>query len=248
MKIAMISGSPKVSGSASMYLLSQLEPLLQGCEITIVTADEVMWQKDETERKKCIREMLRRDAVVLSFPLYFDAIPSNMLLFMREAEQIMNEIPHEVSMELDENGDITVHRTVLHVIVNNGFYEASQNKTAIDMAHIWGNKCGFERGSGIAVGAGGMVQMAPMGKGPMHNLGAAMNEFASDIRSYGSGKKACVRSQQVILVEPNFPRFLYIKCAHIGWHQLAKKNGLRVKDIEGIIKDKNVMVRQGGGK
>ena len=33
MKIAMISGSPKASGSASMYLLSQLEALLQGDEI-----------------------------------------------------------------------------------------------------------------------------------------------------------------------------------------------------------------------
>ena len=31
---------------------------------------------------------IRRDVVVLSFPLYFDAIPSNMLLFMREAEKI----------------------------------------------------------------------------------------------------------------------------------------------------------------
>ena len=254
MKIAMISGSPKASGSASMYLLSQLEALLQGDEITIVPADALMRLKDEAEREKRIREMLGRDAIVLSFPLYFDAIPSNLLLFMQEAERIIESTPQSASAEIDVDGEMYVHKTVLHVIVNNGFYEASQNKTAIEMAHIWGNKCGFKRGSDIAVGAGGMVQMAPMGKGPMHNLGAAMKELAGDIRSYGSGRDTsygaasdncswCFRSKktnsnnrsEVILVEPNFPRFLYIQCAHMGWHQMAKKNGLRAKDIEGII-------------
>ena len=235
MKIAMISGSPKASGSASMYLLSQLEALLQGDEITIVPADVLMWLKDETEREKRIREMLGRDAIVLSFPLYFDAIPSNLLLFMQEAERIIESTPQSASAEIDVDGEMYVHKTVLHVIVNNGFYEASQNKTAIEMAHIWGNKCGFKRGSDIAVGAGGMVQMAPMGKGPMHNLGAAMKELAGDIRSFGSKKTGSRDNSEVILVEPNFPRFLYIQCAHMGWHQMAKKNGLRAKDIEGII-------------
>ena len=235
MKIAMISGSPKASGSASMYLLSQLEALLQGDEITIVPADVLMWLKDETEREKRIREMLGRDAIVLSFPLYFDAIPSNLLLFMQEAERIIESMPQSASAEIDVDGEMYVHKTVLHVIVNNGFYESSQNKTAIEMAHIWGNKCGFKRGSDIAVGAGGMVQMAPMGKGPMHNLGAAMKELAGDIRSFGSKKTGSRDNSEVILVEPNFPRFLYIQCAHMGWHQMAKKNGLRAKDIEGII-------------
>ena len=235
MKIAMISGSPKASGSASMYLLSQLEALLQGDEITIVPADALMRLKDETEREKRIREMLGRDAIVLSFPLYFDAIPSNLLLFMQEAERIIESMPQSASAEIDVDGEMYVHKTVLHVIVNNGFYESSQNKTAIEMAHIWGNKCGFKRGSDIAVGAGGMVQMAPMGKGPMHNLGAAMKELAGDIRSFGSKKTGSRDNSEVILVEPNFPRFLYIQCAHMGWHQMAKKNGLRAKDIEGII-------------
>ena len=235
MKIAMISGSPKASGSASMYLLSQLEALLQGDEITIVPADALMRLKDEAEREKRIREMLGRDAIVLSFPLYFDAIPSNLLLFMQEAERIIESMPQSASAEIDVDGEMYVHKTVLHVIVNNGFYESSQNKTAIEMAHIWGNKCGFKRGSDIAVGAGGMVQMAPMGKGPMHNLGAAMKELAGDIRSFGSKKTGSRDNSEVILVEPNFPRFLYIQCAHMGWHQMAKKNGLRAKDIEGII-------------
>lgn len=169
------------------------------------------------------------------FPLYFDVIPSNLLLFMQEAERIIESTPQSASAEIDVDGEMYVHKTVLHVIVNNGFYESSQNKTAIEMAHIWGNKCGFKRGSDIAVGAGGMVQMAPMGKGPMHNLGAAMKELAGDIRSFGSKKTGSRDNSEVILVEPNFPRFLYIQCAHMGWHQMAKKNGLRAKDIEGII-------------
>ena len=169
------------------------------------------------------------------FPLYFDAIPSNLLLFMQEAERIIESTPQSASAEIDVDGEMYVHKTVLHVIVNNGFYESSQNKTAIEMALIWGNKCGFKRGSDIAVGAGGMVQMAPKGKGPMHNLGAAMKELAGDIRSFGSKKTGSRDNSEVILVEPNFPRFLYIQCAHIGWHQMAKKNGLRAKDIEGII-------------
>lgn len=259
MKIAMISGSPKASDSTSMYLLSQLEPMLQGDEITIVPADALMQMKEKEERRKSIRELLDRDAIVLSFPLYFDGIPSNLLGFMQEAEHATNILPRKVSVEMDEKGELSVSKTVLHVIVNNGFYEASQNETAIEMAYIWGDRCGFERGSSIAAGAGGMVQMAPMGRGPMHNLGAALKELAGSIRSfknssgtsYGGASSDnsswCFRSKkagsrnnsEVILVEPNFPRFLYIQCAHIGWHQMAKKNGLRAKDIEGIIKDKS---------
>lgn len=229
MKIAMISGSPKATESASMYLLSQLETLLQGDEITIVPADTIMRMKDEAERKKYILELVETDAVILSFPLYFDGIPSNLLLFMQEAEKVICSMPQSTSARINANGEQCIHKTVLHVIVNNGFYEASQNKPAIEMTHIWGNKCGFERGSDLAAGAGGMVQMAPMGRGPMHNLGIAMKKLACDIRSNG-------KCADVILVEPNFPRFLYIKCAHMGWHQMAKRNGLGIRDIKGIIK------------
>ena len=76
---------------------------------------------------------------------------------------------------------------------------------------------------------------APLFEGDSAQPTPAMKELAGDIRSFGSKKTGSRDNSEVILVEPNFPRFLYIQCAHMGWHQMAKKNGLRAKDIEGII-------------
>ena len=87
----------------------------------------------------------------------------------------------------------------------------------------WAEKAGLERGSAIGIGAGEMVKMAPIGHGPSHNLGIAIEQFISDICEQ--------KSRDTIFVEPNFPRILYKAAAHAGWRAQVRKNGLKVSDI-----------------
>jgi hypothetical protein len=65
-----------------------------------------------------------------------------------------------------------------------------------------------------------MVQAAPIGRGPMKNLGKALDALVENIRG---GKTADNR-----FVEPNFPKVLYNMIAHMSWRIQAKRFGLKI--------------------
>lgn len=84
-------------------------------------------------------------------------------------------------------------------------------------------EAGLIWGQGIGIGAGGMINIAPIGAGPLARLGKTLNAFADTILQS--------RSAENITIKPNFPRFLYIKAAHMGWRAQAKKNGLKRREL-----------------
>ena len=212
MKIVMLSGSPKRKDSASIYLLEQLKKRMPDDEITLLRTDDLIHKIGDTDEMKNtdkIGDIDKTDALILSFPLYVDGIPSNVLAFMQETEQEWKN--HN-------------HKTMLYIVVNNGFYDAKQNKIAAGMTEVWGEACGLQIGNVLAVGGGGMMKSAPPGVGPMANLGKALNQFIDDIHEKKQG--------EVTLVEPNFPRFLYKEAGNMGWRHQAKANGLPVSEMK----------------
>lgn len=210
MKICMISGSPRKKGSNSMYILSQLKEMFDGKNSITLFSSDIFVNKEHN-----MADAFDCDALIIAFPLYVDGIPSNLLEFMEQAE----------SFFLDNSSKI--NHPVLNVIVNNGFYDARQNRIAIEMAFLWGKKLGLQRGSGLGVGAGEMMQFAKIGQGPMHNLGVELTKFVQSIMDE--------RDFETRFVEPNFPRILYILSAHMGWGKMAAQNGLKKKDIKGTL-------------
>lgn len=206
MKILMICGSPRPQKSTSQYLLNALkERLDQKNEVLIYQA---VGAKSNGEQA-ILENIEDTSVIVLAFPLYVDGIPGSLLRMMNNIEAQIKE--HKIDCKL-------------YVIANNGFYDARQNTIAIDMAWKWCEKCGMKKGRAIGVGAGEMVQAAPLGAGPSKNLGGVIEQLTEDISSRNSG--------ETIFVEPNFPRFLYKMAAHSGWHRSAKKNGLKIADIK----------------
>lgn len=213
MKIGMICGSPRLKDSTSMYLLRALKEKLEknnedgtGTEIRICHAS------GQNTAEPAGKEVYDSDVLILAFPLYVDSIPSNLLGTMHG---ILNEIRNKESAER--------RKPKVYLIVNNGFYDAVQNSIAIDQLWSWCGKCGFEKGYALAVGAGEMAQMSPLGHGPSVNLGNAVNRLAEDIYKGTTG--------ETVYVEPNFPRFLYKMAAHSGWRMGAKKNGLKAAEL-----------------
>ena len=93
------------------------------------------------------------------------------------------------------------------------------------MTQVFCHASGLRWGQGIGVGAGGMVAAAPMGKGPMKNLGLAVDALVENIRHSSANTK--------LFVVPNFPRFLCKTAAHFGWEREARKNGLKAMGLYG---------------
>lgn len=200
MKVIFLNGSPKVNNSTSEYLLKGLEVRLTECD--------VKWYNSCNCNVLNLSEDIESSAaLVIAFPLYVDSIPSHVLRIFTELQSRLT----------------TRCSTKVYVIVNSGFYEASQSRNALDMARLWCEASGLSWGQGIAVGGGGMVQSGVIGKIPLESIGKAFDSCVGNITELKEG--------DIILVEPEFPRFLYKIAAHMGWRGQAKKNGLKLKDL-----------------
>lgn len=203
MKILMICGSPRGEDSTSNYMLQIVEEKLQNIEDNRI---RIIYDYKEVETVKS--DLLDASIILIAFPLYVDGIPASFLDVLQKMEEaVKDEKP----------------KGRVYALVNNGFYDAKQNNIAIDMIWKWCDKCGFDKGYAIGVGAGGIIRASSMGVGPNINLGRALNQLIKDM--YDETKK------ETIYVEPNFPRSLYKLAAHVNWRKTAKANGLKVKEL-----------------
>lgn len=207
MKIIMLCGSPRPKDSNSLYLLEGLkEKLGSDNKLLLLEASK----EQPSDLTALLAEQLQDcGAFVVAFPLYVDGIPSSLLGILKELERLLPAGRKSV---------------FAYAVVNCGFYEAVQTRTSIRMFWKWCEKCGFQRGRAVGVGAGEMSKAAPMGHGPAANLGRALESLAADILAG--------RSADTLYVEPNFPRFLYKLAAHTSWRSAARKNGIPLSGIK----------------
>ncbi|MDR1015802.1 MAG: NAD(P)H-dependent oxidoreductase [Coriobacteriales bacterium] len=202
MKVALVNGSPKRQGSASGILVAALQDRLGP------TAECVVCHAATQGRDEALAAFAGCGALVFVFPLYVDGIPSHLLRLLDEMQgAIVGVAP-----------DATVC-----CVVNNGFYEAHQNKVALEMMGSFCVRSGLRWGQGLGVGAGGMIAAAPIGRGPLKGLGRALDELAGNILAS--------RAADDRFVGPGFPRFLYQAVAHQSWRLEARQNGLKARQL-----------------
>lgn len=205
MNVVLLCGSPRAKKSNSAYLLEQLSHRMGG-SLRVETRQAAATASGVNERTAEL--VAASDALVVALPLYADAIPSALY-----------EVLDQIRARVLETGSTPT----VYLIVNSGFYEARQNELAIEMLWNWCDACGMRRGRALAAGAGEMSHAAPMGTGPLKNLGRALDELARAIERRESG--------ETMFVEPNFPRMLYRMAGHRSWNAQAKKNGLKPRDL-----------------
>ena len=204
MKIGIINGSPRGKKSNSEILIKYLCSLLKEHQINKYY---LFSSKIHSEIKS---EIHNADVLIFSFPLYIDSIPSSLLdiLLKFEEEKIINS------------------KTKIYCIVNNGFFEGKQNQLAILQMKNWCQKTGAEWGQGIGIGAGEIlsyVEKVPLGKGPLKNLGKALDQFSNNIKT--------LKSSNEIYINPNWSRMLYWIQGTISWIIKARKNRLKIRDL-----------------
>jgi multimeric flavodoxin WrbA len=199
MKVAIINGSPKPSGSASQLLAEELRNRLGNIEC--VTTSPI-----GQDRSKILEKLDGSNALALVLPLYVDGLPSELLRFLDESL-------HDISTRASG--------AKVYAIANNGFFEGRQNVVAFEILRNFTSRAGLQWGQAIGVGGGGMLRSARIGHGPLKNLGKGLDALAQNILN--------ARTAQDLMLEPNFPRSLYIAIAHLSWRLEARKNGVKGK-------------------
>lgn len=208
MSVLMLCGSPHDKGGNSTYFLEGLKERLNGNGEIYNTI-----KSPQISEAAFLKAVKNGENIVFSFPLYADSLPAYFLGFLRRLEQLTMGI---------------ISDSRIYVIVNNGFYDDYQNNLAIKVMWKWCEKCGLKKGRALAIGAGGMAQAAPIGKGPMAKVGAALEQMAEDIQNDASG--------DTIYTKPIFPRCMYKIAGNFGFSMQGKQNGLSRKQIKGTVK------------
>jgi hypothetical protein len=210
MNIAFVNGSPKSGqGNNSGILLKLLRKKFKRPHCLSEYAVKKRILKDGQ-----IAELCGMDAIVVSFPLYYDALPAHLLYAMKRIEEYI------------KNNGLKC-KVNLYAIANNGFYEGRQNEIALEIIKNWCARIEFTYGQGIGQGAGEMLpflENIPSKYGPLKNLDKALSDLAANVESGRKGND--------ILLSPNFPYFAWKFVAeNFFWNRLGKKNGLSRKDL-----------------
>lgn len=218
MKIALINGSPKESGSLSGQILQDLrERLLAHSRQTDGSAcdtDISIYQCNKPQiNQQDLWQIATCDALVFAFPLYVDSIPSHLLRCLSQMEEYLRPLSTGKEMRV-------------YALANCGFYEGVQNKLALNMMQNWCARTGLIWGHGLGIGGGGM-QASILGIPDNHpmkrGLAGALNNMTRHILSGSSADHA--------FIDPAIPRFAYQIGGAVGWRQQIKANGLKVKDL-----------------
>ncbi|MDE7171510.1 MAG: hypothetical protein K2O11_06515 [Oscillospiraceae bacterium] len=163
-----------------------------------------------------LAKIARSDVLVLVFPLYVDSIPSQLLRLL---------------IGLEELRDLN-HDMMVYCIVNNGFFEGTQNYIAIQQMKNWCAAANLNWGQGVGIGAGEMLPFiadVPLKHGPNKNIGYAISSLATNLSNKKSGKDS--------FVSPNWPRFLWrMQSTKFFWMPRARSNRLKKQDLYRMVK------------
>ncbi len=206
MNISIINGSPKPGGSTSELLIKYLLQEMGECDAQVFRC---------SMQKAALAKIASSDVLVLVFPLYVDSIPAQLL---------------QLLIILEELKDLN-HSMMVYCIVNNGFFEGTQNYIAIQQMKNWCASANLNWGQGIGIGAGEMLPFiadVPLKHGPNKSVGYAIGDLAANLLNRQSGKDR--------FISPNWPRFLWrIQSTKFFWMPRAKSNRLKKQDLYRIM-------------
>ena len=134
-------------------------------------------------------------AAVLSFPLYFDGLPSALLA-------ALDDLPAECEY--------------LYALVNCGFFEGAQTLPAFEILKDFCRKTGRYFSGGMGIGAGPLLR-SPLSE-KIHPQSSALRDLEVFSAAVAARKDFGVR-----LYSPRIPRRLYILCAHFSFRLRARR-------------------------
>ncbi|WP_297427963.1 flavodoxin [Clostridium sp.] len=207
--LCIINGSPRKGKGTSGYLINELIKLFNG-NIRV----KEYYISNLIANKTLLNEITSYNKIIFVSPLYADCFPSTMLEFMSVFEEFTKE---KGNIKLD-----------MYCLVNCGFIEGTQNKTAINIMKNYCNRLKFNWRFGVGLGGGEFIAGSkdmPLNsrmKRPVYNAFLALKE---DIEN------SSYEIKNDILTNAKMPKFIFKIAGNLAWKAMAKKNSLKPKDL-----------------
>ncbi len=223
MKALLVVGSPKgkrsVSYALGKALLARLETGGTAVEETIVSAA----LRSSEERHRLYRLADEADLVIVSFPLYVDQLPAplvqtlELLADRRRGAQGATPWPGPLVQKLV-------------ALVQCGFYEDHQNRSAVAVVRQFARETGFAWAGALTMGGGGALAGRPLDKagGMLRNVVRALDLAASSLAAGGDVPEEAT----ALMAKPIMARWLYHLAANWGFKRLIKKHGAKKRTFD----------------
>lgn len=199
MLTVMINGSPKAGISASGCVLEEMKKHFPaGQEFYDMSFRKGVVSREDMEAVK------GADSIVIAFPLYVDGVPSHMLRCMEEIRDVSAGV---------------------YAVCNCGFYEAEQNRHALEIVKNWCRANSLQWRGGLGIGGGGALSMILPKKSGIFKRAVvkALKETAK--------RAARGEAMETTYVRVGIPGRLYKMAAETNWRRALKNNGLTAADL-----------------
>ncbi len=210
-KICFVNGSPRGNNSASKKIIGKVTDILdkQISEIHEICVVESL-KKNTLEKDFAL--MGKMNSIVFVFPLYIDAIPSNLLEYMYAFDEYLTGYP--------QTPDYIPPR--VYSIINNGFIEGSQNVNALRIMSHYTARIGYNWRFGIGIGAGEFIketmEVIPLKSKLKRNIYNALVNLTTELES---GE---IKQHGDIMTNPSMPKFLFKFMGNRHWTAEAKSS------------------------
>ena len=176
------------------------------------TDPEIIDLKDHMDDMSgLVHELEKTETIVLCMPLYVDGLPAQVIRLME-------------TFRREYRGG----KARIYLLANMGLYESKQLKNLFEAVRQWCTEMDFEYCGGLGISAGELLGTL-IGQKPFDK---SSNKKA--IEGIERLTKAIIHEVKMedIFAEPHhFPRWLYIAIANTNWNRLAKKAGIKPKDL-----------------
>jgi len=162
--------------------------------------------------------LARADAIIISFPLYYFCLPGMLTRFLVDYQTYCTA-----------RGKLN-KQVKVYAIVNCGFPEPEINLEAVRVIQSFSRHLNAEFRFGVLIGGGSMMvaaKEAPFMKKAVQKLNSAFTSMAVDIQAEN------FTTMESIYIEAKYPfsRPLYYFMGGRGWITMARKNGLKKKEL-----------------
>jgi len=210
-KIVLLIGSPKRNGGTSASIGNFILSKLQQAGITLETHHVGKAVRKEEKWNLLVKAVDGTGIVILSFPLYWDSLPSHLIEALERLHAHRKEIE-------------TKNAPKLYVVVNNGFPETWHNEVAITMCRRFAKEAGFKWQGALNIGGGGAINEKPLEEtGGMTIRLRETLEMAAAAMAKGEPTPKEVEAR---LEKQLYPSWVTL-FTNFGWRRQAKKKGAK---------------------
>lgn len=217
-RASLLVGSPKPKGtSASEVLATAIRTRLTaaGIPATMHFATEFVHARESA--LAAAREMSESDLLFLVTPLYVDSLPSLTV----HALELIAKARAETSARTPAR---------FAMLINCGFPEAEQNRTAMRIARHFASQAGYVWAGGLALGGGGVITPGTSltnPDGPVANIVRALNDAVPSLATAGIIPLDAIETMAKSVMPEVFYRFF----ADLGWRWQAHRHGLAQREL-----------------